>query len=133
VRTFAISTSTDRPPIWPKPWPISPHTFGGADLLLAADCVAFAMADFNQTYLPGKRLVIACPKLDHEQEVYLDKMIALLDQAEIKSIAVMIMEVPCCGGLLRLAQTAVARARHKVPVQAIIVGLDGEVRRQVSG
>jgi hypothetical protein len=94
--------------------------------------VAFAMADFNQTYLPGKKLVIACPKLDQGQEVYLDKMIALLDQAKIKSIEVMIMEVPCCGGLLRLAQTAVARASHRAPIRAIVVGLDGQIRREVA-
>ena len=118
-------------------WPIQLHlispvnpAFAGADLLLAADCVAFAMADFNQTRLPGKKLVIACPKLDQGQEIYLDKMVALLDEARIKSIEVMIMEVPCCGGLLRLAQTAVARARHKAPIKVVVVGLDGEIRRE---
>jgi len=118
-------------------WPIQLHlisplnpAFEGADLLLAADCVAFAMADFNQNHLPGKRLVIACPKLDQGQEIYLDKMVALLDQAKVKTIEVMIMEVPCCGGLLRLAQQAVARASHKVPIKAIVVGLDGEIRRE---
>jgi NAD-dependent dihydropyrimidine dehydrogenase PreA subunit len=118
-------------------WPIQLHlisplnpAFAGADLLLAADCVAFAMADFNQKYLPGKKLVIACPKLDQGQEIYLDKLVALLDQAQVKSLEVMIMEVPCCGGLLRLAQQAVARASHKVPIKAIVVGLDGEIRRE---
>jgi ferredoxin len=119
-------------------WPIQLHlispinpVFAGADLLLAADCVAFAMADFNQAHLPGKKLVIACPKLDQGQEIYLDKMVALLDQAKLKSIEVMIMEVPCCGGLLRLAQAAVARANHKAPIKTIVVGLDGSVRREV--
>ncbi len=118
-------------------WPIQLHlisplnpAFEGADLLLAADCVAFDMADFNQNHLPGKRLVIACPKLDQGQEIYLDKMVALLDQAKVKTIEVMIMEVPCCGGLLRLAQQAVARASHKVPIKSIVVGLDGEIRRE---
>jgi len=105
--------------------------FAGADLLLAADCVAFAMPDFNQSYLPGKKLVIACPKLDQGQEIYLDKLVALLDEAKVRSIAVMIMEVPCCGGLLRLAQAAVARASHKAPIKVIVVGLDGEIRREV--
>jgi ferredoxin len=118
-------------------WPIQLHlisplnaAFAGADLLLAADCVAFAMADFNQKYLPGKKLVIACPKLDQGQEVYLDKLVALLDQAQVKTLEVMIMEVPCCGGLLRLAQQAVARASHKVPIKTTVVGLDGEIRRE---
>jgi NAD-dependent dihydropyrimidine dehydrogenase PreA subunit len=119
-------------------WPIQLHlisplnpTFQDADILLAADCVAFAMADFNQTYLPGKKLLIACPKLDQGQDVYLDKLVALLDEAHVKSVAVMIMEVPCCGGLLRLAQQAVAQAKNKAPIKTIVVGIDGEVRREV--
>ncbi len=118
-------------------WPIQLHLisplnpdFRGADLILAADCVAFAMADFNQRYLPGKRLAIACPKLDHGMDIYRDKLTALVDQAGINTISVMIMEVPCCGGLLRVAQEAVARAGRKVPVKAVVVGLDGEVRRE---
>jgi NAD-dependent dihydropyrimidine dehydrogenase PreA subunit len=118
-------------------WPVQLHLlsplnpdFRGADLLLAADCVAFAMADFNQRWLPGKKLAIACPKLDQGQESYLDKLIALVDEAQINTITVMIMEVPCCGGLLKLAQTAVSRATRKVPIKAIVVGLDGELRRE---
>jgi NAD-dependent dihydropyrimidine dehydrogenase PreA subunit len=118
-------------------WPVQLHLlsplnpdFRGADLLLAADCVAFAMADFNQRWLPGKKLAIACPKLDQGQESYLDKLTALVDDAQINTITVMIMEVPCCGGLLKLAQTAVSRATRKVPIKAIVVGLDGELRRE---
>jgi hypothetical protein len=102
----------------------------GADLLLAADCVAFAMPDFNQRWLPGKKLAIACPKLDQGMEIYRDKLTALVDEAQVSTISVMIMEVPCCGGLLRLAQDAVSRATRKVPVKAIIVGIDGEIRRE---
>jgi NAD-dependent dihydropyrimidine dehydrogenase PreA subunit len=120
-------------------WPVQLHLiapmnpdFQGADLLLAADCVAFALADFNQRWLPGKKLAIACPKLDQGQDVYLDKLTALVDQAQVKSISVMIMEVPCCGGLLRLAQSAVARAKRTVPMQAIIVGIDGEIRKETA-
>jgi NAD-dependent dihydropyrimidine dehydrogenase PreA subunit len=118
-------------------WPVQLHLlsplnsdFRGADLLLAADCVAFAMADFNQRWLPGKKLAIACPKLDQGQEIYLDKLVALVDEAQINTITVMIMEVPCCGGLLKLAQTAVSRATRKVPIKVIVVGLDGEMRRE---
>ena len=118
-------------------WPVQLHLispmnpdFRGADLLLAADCVAFAMADFNQRYLPGKKLAIACPKLDQGMDIYRDKLTALVDEAQINTIAVMIMEVPCCGGLLRVARDAVERAGRKVPIKAIIVGLDGEIRRE---
>ena len=118
-------------------WPVQLHLisplnpdFQGADLLLTADCVAFAMADFNQRWLPGKKLAIACPKLDQGMEIYRDKLVALVDEAKVNTISVMIMEVPCCGGLLRVAQDAVGRAGRKVPIKAIVVGLDGEIRRE---
>jgi ferredoxin len=118
-------------------WPVQLHliapmnpAFEKADLLIAADCTAFAMADFNQKWLPGKKLVIACPKLDQNQEVYLDKLTALIDEAQVNTITVMIMEVPCCGGLLRLAQTAAERATRKVPIKAVVVGVDGEIRKE---
>jgi len=116
-------------------WPVQMHlispmnpVFQGADLLLAADCVAFALPDFNQKFLPGKKLAIACPKLDSNQDIYLDKLVALIDQAQLNTITVMIMEVPCCGGLLRTAQAAVAQASRKVPIKAVVVGVDGGVR-----
>ena len=118
-------------------WPVQLHlispqnpAFHGADLLVAADCTAFAMADFNQTCLPGKKLVIACPKLDSNQEVYLAKLTALIDEAQVNTITVMIMEVPCCGGLLRTARMAAERAGRKVPIKAVVVGVDGAVRRE---
>jgi NAD-dependent dihydropyrimidine dehydrogenase PreA subunit len=118
-------------------WPVQLHLispmnpdFHGADLVLAADCVAFAMADFNQRFLPGKKLAIACPKLDQGMDIYRDKLTALVDQAQVNTISVMIMEVPCCGGLLRVTQDAIARAGRKVPIKAVVVGLDGEIRRE---
>jgi len=118
-------------------WPVQLHlispmnpVFDKADLLIAADCVAFAMADFNQKALPGKRLVIACPKLDQNQGVYLDKLTAFIDEAQVNTITVMIMEVPCCGGLLRLAQAAAERAIRKVPIKVVVVGVDGEIRKE---
>ncbi|MFC1642769.1 hypothetical protein ACFL5O_08810 [Myxococcota bacterium] len=88
------------------------------------------MADFNQQWLPGRRLAVACPKLDQGQEIHLDKLKALIDQAEVDTITVMIMEVPCCSGLLRLAQLAAHQASRSVPIKAVVVGLDGELRRQ---
>ena len=118
-------------------WPVQLHlvnpqnpVFEGADVLLAADCCAFAMADFNQRWLPGKKLAIACPKLDQGQESYLEKLASLVEDARINTLTVMIMEVPCCGGLVRLAQAAVARATRKVPVKAVVVGVRGEVLQE---
>ena len=117
-------------------WPIQLHlirphnpVFAGQAVLLAADCVAFALPDFNQKYLPGKRLVVACPKLDQNQEIYLTKVVSLIDDAQIASLEVLIMEVPCCGGLLRLAEAAARQSKRAIPVGLTIVGLDGELRR----
>ena len=118
-------------------WPIQLHlispsnpAFQNADLLLAADCTAFAMADFNQAWMPGKKLAIACPKLDTNQEVYLAKLTALLEASQVNTLTVMIMEVPCCGGLLRTAQMALERSSRKVPIKVVVVGLDGTVKRE---
>ncbi len=106
--------------------PRAPH-YQGSDLLLAADCVAYAMANFHEEYLSGKTLAIACPKLDEGQEVYREKLTALVDDAQIKSLTVITMQVPCCSGLVRLAQTAAATAQRKIPVKSIVISLQGEV------
>ncbi len=117
-----------------RQWPVQLHLvspqapyFQGADVLLAADCAAFAVGDFHTRFLKGRALAMACPKLDHGQEIYLEKLIAMIDQSRINTIAVVLMEVPCCGGLLRLAQEAVARASRKVPIKRIVVGVRGDV------
>jgi NAD-dependent dihydropyrimidine dehydrogenase PreA subunit len=109
--------------------PLAPH-FRGSDLLLAADCVPFALADFHRDFLAGKTLAIACPKLDAGQEVYVEKLAALVDQAQINTLTVMIMQVPCCSGLLRLAQTAGARAQRQVPIKSIVVSLQGDILQE---
>lgn len=115
-------------------WPIQLHlinpamnTFTGADLLVAADCVAFSIGDFHQTWLKDKKLVIACPKLDDGQQIYYEKILRLINDAKVNTITVMIMEVPCCGGLLGLVQKASAAADRKVPVKAVTVGIRGEI------
>ncbi len=105
--------------------PVAPY-FRNADVVLAADCVAFAMGNFHQDYLKGKGLAIACPKLDSNMEVYVDKLATMIDQAEINTLTVMRMEVPCCGGLMAIAQEALKKAERKVPVKEIMVSLRGE-------
>ncbi len=109
--------------------PQAPH-FRGSDLLVAADCVPFALGGFHEEHLKGKTLAIACPKLDSGQEVYLEKLTSLVDDAEVKSLTVMIMQVPCCSGLLHLARRSVAQSRRKVPVQFQVIGLRGEILQQ---
>jgi ferredoxin len=109
--------------------PLAPH-FQGSDLLLAADCTAFSLGDFHKDYLKNKTLAIACPKLDEGQDLYLEKLKALIDQANINTLTVMIMQVPCCGGLLRLAQKAVEESSRKIPVKAIVVGIQGQILKE---
>ncbi len=115
-------------------WPVQLHLvpptasfFEGADVVLAADCVAFAMGDFHGRFLAGRSLAIACPKLDAHQEVYLQKLVTMIDHAAIASLTVVVMEVPCCGGLVRLAQQAAAQASRQVPVRVAVVGTRGDV------
>jgi NAD-dependent dihydropyrimidine dehydrogenase PreA subunit len=110
--------------------PAAPH-FRNSDLLVAADCVAFSLADFHRDFLQGRTLTIACPKLDSRQEVYGEKLTALIDEAAVKSISVMIMQVPCCSGLLRQVVDAANRAQRKVPVHCIVVGLQGEILKEM--
>lgn len=102
----------------------------GADVLLSADCVAYAVGDFHEDYLKGKALVIACPKLDNDRQVYIDTLADIIDNARIQSLTVMIMEVPCCGGLVALAQKALEQAKRTIAVAVIVVGLAGNIVRK---
>jgi len=113
-------------------WPVQLHLvnprapyFKGADVLIAADCTAFACGAFHQALLAGRRLVIACPKLDTGKEIYVDKIRALIDESGAASITVAIMEVPCCGGLKRLVEEAASSASRTVPISTVVVGVEG--------
>ena len=117
-----------------RQWPIQLHLvspnapyFEKADVLLTADCVAFAVGDFHKDHLAGNSIAIACPKLDEGQEIYRQKITALVDEAQINTLTVMIMEVPCCRGLLQLAQDAVQQANRNVPIKGKVVSLQGEI------
>jgi ferredoxin len=106
--------------------PRAPH-YQGKDVVLSADCVGYALGDFHARYLKGKTLAIACPKLDEGQEVYLEKLVALMDEAGINTLSVITMEVPCCRGLLMLAREAQKRAKRKVPVKSVVVSVEGKL------
>jgi Pyruvate/2-oxoacid:ferredoxin oxidoreductase delta subunit len=110
--------------------PMAPH-YKGSQLLLAADCVPFALANFHQGYLTGKTLAIACPKLDQGQQIYIEKLKILIDQSEIESISVMVMQVPCCSGLVQLVQTAMAQSKRSIPAEAIVVGIQGQILKEL--
>ncbi len=118
-------------------WPVQLHLLSpvapylkGSDLLLAADCTAFALGNFHQKFLKGKTLAIACPKLDSNKEVYIEKLAAMIDQSGINTLTVMIMEVPCCGGLLQIAKLAQEKASRKIPLKLIVVGLQGTILKE---
>ncbi len=115
-------------------WPVQMHLinpgaeyFRGTDLLLAADCTAYAYGGFHENLLKGKTVAIACPKLDAHKEVYLDKLIGLIDESKINTLTVAMMEVPCCSGLLGLAKQAADRAGRKIPVKKIVISAEGKM------
>jgi len=117
-----------------RQWPVQLHLvsprapyFQNADLVLTADCVPFAYADFHKDYLKGKGLAIACPKLDSNKQIYLEKLVSMIDDSRIKSIKVLIMQVPCCSGLANLAQQSVDSAVRKIPINFVVFGINGNV------
>jgi ferredoxin len=120
-----------------RQWPVQMHLinprapyYQGADVLLAADCVGFSYGDFHRDFMKKKSIAIACPKLDQGKEVYIEKIKSLIDDAKINTLTVAIMEVPCCGGLLALAQEAAKRANRKVPIKYVVVGIQGNILKE---
>ena len=109
-------------------WPVQLHlinpqsgVFNNANLLLVADCVAYANPKLYSELLIGKKLAIACPKLDVNKESYVNKLIQMIDDSKINSLTVAIMEVPCCGGLIRLIEMAMEKSQRKIPVTKVVV------------
>ena len=114
-------------------WPIQlrlvpPHApfLRGADLLLVADCVPFAMADFHRRLLRGRPVLIGCPKLDDGQ-AYVEKLAAILTTSDVHSVTIVHMEVPCCTGLVRIAEAAVQRSGRNVPLKDVTISIRGQV------
>jgi len=126
-----------------RQWPIQLHLinprasqFRGSNLLLAADCAAFSAGDFHSRFLKNKTLAIACPKLDEGLDRYTEKLAILIDEAEIDTLTVLRMQVPCCGGLVALAQEARVKAlnmgkRRNVPIKAITIDPEGNLLQEV--
>ncbi len=117
-----------------RQWPVQLHLlnpqasyFKNADVVLAADCAAFAMGNFHERFLKGKSIAIACPKLDSNKESYIQKLSSMIVDTRINSLTVVMMEVPCCGGLLQMAEAARANAGRNIPIKQAIVSLQGEV------
>jgi hypothetical protein len=95
-------------------------------LVLAADCVPFAYADFHRDFLRDHSLLIACPKLDDFSE-HLKKLTDILKQSDVRSLTVVHMEVPCCFGLVQMAKQAMEASGKEIPFSEITVGVQGGV------
>lgn len=114
---------------WPvqiKLAPINAPYFDGADLLIAADCCAYAHGNFHGKFMNGKKTLIGCPKLDMID--YSEKLTAIIANNSIKSIAVTRMEVPCCGGMEYAVKQALANSGKDIPLEIITIGIDGNIK-----
>lgn len=114
---------------WPVQLALVPPTapyLQGADILLAADCVPFAYADFHNGLLAGKALLVGCPKLDDAQW-YVQKLAQIILTARPTSITIAHMEVPCCSGLLRIAELACQHAGVDIPITSVMVSVKGDI------
>ena len=111
---------------WPvqiKLAPTAGPTFAGRDLLIAADCTAYTYGDFHRRFLSGRTLLIGCPKLDMVD--YSEKLTAIFRGNDIRSVTLLRMEVPCCGGLEHAVKTALAASGKDIPLTGQVVNLDG--------
>jgi len=117
-----------------RQWPVQLHLvppsapwFQESDILIAADCVAFALGSFHSDLLRGKAVAIACPKLD-DTAPYVEKLAAIFRQNSVKSITVAIMEVPCCRGLDVMVRQALQLSGKEIPLETATIGVNGERR-----
>jgi ferredoxin len=127
----AVHAAGVRPELtnWPVQLNLVPTNapyFSNADLLLAADCTAFSAVNFHSRFIKGKKVLIACPKLDDAQH-YHQKLIEIFRENSIKSVTVVRMEVPCCGGLSYIVKQAIQAAGRDLPYSEVIIGIKGEV------
>jgi Pyruvate/2-oxoacid:ferredoxin oxidoreductase delta subunit len=132
VQTETVSTTLSISQLtqWPvqlKLVPINAPYFQDADLLIAADCVPFAYPDFHRDFLKGKALVVGCPKLDDIQ-FYKEKLTEIFKTNSIKSVAVPYMEVPCCFGLVKVTEDAIAASGKNIPFKKIKIGIRGDIK-----
>ena len=118
---------------WPvqiKLAPVNAPYFKDAQLLIAADCSAYAYGNFHEDFMKDKITLIGCPKLDMTD--YSEKLTEILGSNEIESVAVTRMEVPCCGGIEYAVKQAIAQSGKDLPLEIITIGIDGEIRKRTS-
>lgn len=113
---------------WPvqiKLAPVNAPYFQGADLLIAADCTAYAYASFHQDFIRGRVTLVGCPKLDDVD--YSEKLTEILRQNDIQNVLIVRMEVPCCGGLEHAVKTALQNSGKMIPWQVKVISTDGRI------
>ncbi|SBW07350.1 4Fe-4S binding domain protein [uncultured Eubacteriales bacterium] len=134
IHTNPAAAPTGEMPSQLRQWPVqlklvsvnAPY-LNGADILVAADCTAFAYGAFHRDFIRDHVVLVGCPKLDEGD--YSEKLAAILAQNDVKSVTVVRMEVPCCGGLQRAAETAVAASGKDIPLRTVVVGIEGDLRQ----
>ena len=127
-RQSGIQVPASRLAQWPcqmKLVPVSAPYFKNAELLIAADCTAYSYADFHDDFMKGRITLIGCPKLDAVD--YSIKLTEILKYNDIKSITLLRMEVPCCGGLEMMAKKALLNSGKPIPLQVITLSIDGKI------
>jgi len=132
----SVEVATSYQPSMLRHWPVqltlvppSAPFLQDADLVLAADCVPFAYAGFHGSFLRNHSLLVACPKLD-DFEAHLHKLTSVLRDAEVKSLTVVHMEVPCCAGLVHMAKQAIRLSGKDIPLEEVTVGIKGDLKTE---
>ena len=132
-RPFPIEEGERAPSLlrqWPVQLALLPTNavfFREANLVIAADCVPFAYGDFHRTFLrEGTALCVGCPKLDNTK-IYLEKLTKIIKDNEIQKVTAVIMEVPCCSGLKRLLELAIAGSGKQIPLEVVVISTEGEI------
>lgn len=127
----AVKAAADAPnclqnfPVQIKLAPVTAPYFADADLLIAADCTAFAYGNFHRDFINGRVTLVGCPKLDGVN--YSEKLTAILQNNNIRSVTLTRMTVPCCGGLSYAAETAIAQCGKDIPLRIVTISPDGQI------
>lgn len=125
VEVAAVKSRLSAWPVQIKLVPINAPYFDGANLLIAADCTAYAYGNFHERFIRNRITLIGCPKLDEGD--YTEKLTAIIRENNIKSVTIVRMEVPCCGGLERAAKAAIQSSGKFIPWQVVVVSTDGTI------
>jgi len=107
--------------------PAAAPYFKNADIVIVADCVPFSYANLHQDFIKGKAVVVGCPKFD-DADAYIEKITDMIRQSQPKSLTVVTMEVPCCSGLVNIAEQAIQQSGSDVPLKTVLVTIKGDIK-----